>query len=419
MSKINENILIPRLKFPEFEIEGGWVIKKLGEICEVITKGTTPKSFSEFGIRFIKIEAFEENKIISQKCVFIDDDTHQKELKRSILKKHDILFAIAGTIGKVNIITEDLLPANTNQALAIIRLNKNENTHFILNMLKSEIMHSYINKCISVGAQPNLNLEQIGSFIFPYPLNHKEQQKIASCLSSLDTVITTESQKLEVLKNHKKGLLQNLFPQEGETVPKLRFKEFEKSGEWVENFLGEISDILMCKRIFAEETNENKGVPFFKIGTLGGIPDAYISRELFEEYKSKYNYPRKGEVLITCSGTVGKCLIFDGQDAYFQDSNIVWIDNSKMQVHNELLYYLLSNVNWNILNSTTITRIYGSDLRKLKIQYPKDTREQNMVASCLDSCDKIIKIQINKIEELKRHKKGMLQGLFPSCQEIN
>jgi type I restriction enzyme S subunit len=145
--------------------------------------------------------------------MFIDEDTHNKELKRSILKENDILFAIAGaTIGKVNIVKKEILPANTNQALAILRLKEKENNNFILQILKSQIMQVFVQKSISVGAQPNLNLEQMGSFSFAYPKNPKEQQKIASCLSSLDTLITAQTEKIEQLQLHKKGLMQGLFP---------------------------------------------------------------------------------------------------------------------------------------------------------------------------------------------------------------
>ena len=166
----------------------------------------------------------------------------------------------------------------------------------------------------------------------------KEQQKIADCLSSIDELIAAQNQKLDILKAHKKGLLQQLFPAEGETLPRLRFPEFRDASEWEEKKLGEIGDILMCKRIFAQETNDTEGVPFYKIGTLGSKPDAFISKNLFDEYKAKYNFPRKGEILITCSGTVGKCLPYDGNDAYYQDSNIVWIDNPSLVVRNEFLH---------------------------------------------------------------------------------
>src|SRR3546814_2451232 len=131
----------------------------------------------------------------------------------------------------------------------------------------------------------------------------------------------------------------------------------------------------MCKRVFASETNPLGGVPFYKIGTLGGVPGAYITKELFEDYRSRYSFPRVGEILITCSGTVGKCLRYDGSDAYFQDSNIVWIDYPAGAIGNDFLFALISNVDWSKLNSTTITRIYGPDLRGLSIKYPKDSAE--------------------------------------------
>ncbi len=196
-------------------------------------------------------------------------------------------------------------------------------------------------------------------------------------------------------------------------IPKLRFPEFCNAPEWEEKKLGEVSEVLMCKRIFASETNPNRGVPFYKIGTLGGVPDAFISKTLFEEYKSKYNFPRIGEILITCSGTIGKCLPYDGSEAYFQDSNIVWIDNSTLEVSNEFLLNILSNVNWSTLNSTTITRIYGPDLRGLGIKFPKSKREQKRIADCLCSLDDLIAAECRKLKALRQHKQGLIQQLFP------
>jgi type I restriction enzyme S subunit len=118
--------LQPKLRFPEFE--GNWELKQFKEITSLITKGTTPQNFSDNGINFIKIECLNGHIIDTSKCLFIDEKTHTKELKRSILKEDDLLFAIAGaTIGKCTIVTKDALPANTNQALAIIRLKEKEN----------------------------------------------------------------------------------------------------------------------------------------------------------------------------------------------------------------------------------------------------------------------------------------------------
>ena len=167
----------------------------------------------------------------------------------------------------------------------------------------------------------------------------------------------------------------------------------------------------MCKRILASQTNTEGGVPFYKIGTIGGLPDAYITKELFESYKEKYNYPYKGEVMITCAGTVGKCIIYDGQDAYFQDSNIVWINNPSLQIDNAFLYNLLKRVDWRKLNSTTIVRIYNDDLRNLKLYYPKK-EEQLKISKFFSLIDERITTQNKIIDKLESLIKGISSKLL-------
>ena len=167
----------------------------------------------------------------------------------------------------------------------------------------------------------------------------------------------------------------------------------------------------MCKRILASQTNAEGGIPFYKIGTIGGTPDAYISKELFDEYKEKYNYPHKGEVMITCAGTVGKCVIYDGKDAYYQDSNIVWIDNPSHNISNGFLCHLLSNVDWRKLNSTTIIRIYNDDLRNLKLNYPL-REEQQRISKLLSLLDERIATQNKIIDKLQSLIKGICNNYF-------
>ena len=188
-------------------------------------------------------------------------------------------------------------------------------------------------------------------------------------------------------------------------VPNLRFPEFQ--GEWEKCKLGDLCNVLMCKRILASQTNTEEGVPFYKIGTIGNAPDAYISKELFDDYKTKYNYPHKGEVMITCAGTVGKCVIYDGKDAYYQDSNIVWIDNPSQCISNSFLYHLLAKVDWRKLNSTTIIRIYNDDLRNLKLSYPQ-IEEQQKISRLLSFLDERIVTQNKIIEDLKKLKSAII-----------
>lgn len=179
-------------------------------------------------------------------------------------------------------------------------------------------------------------------------------------------------------------------------VPNLRFPFF--TTQWIKIKVGDYYDVQMCRRIFANQTKEFGDVPFYKIGTLGNNADAYISKELFEEYKRKYNYPIIGETLITCSGTVGRCVQFDGKPSYYQDSNIVWLRKKSDLIANNFLFRLIQQKDWSKLNTTTISRIYNADLLSLKFYIPASKKEQEKITSFLDLIDERIRTQ-NKIIE--------------------
>lgn len=188
-----------------------WEEVLLHELSEMITKGTTPPAFSsESGINFIKIESLTGRGIDNSKCMFISEELHTTELKRSILQKNDILFSIAGSLGKHGIVKKENLPANTNQALSIIRLKAKMNYQYILEFLGSVDVANYIISCKSVGAQPNLSLEQMRNMVIKLPCDN-EQQKIADFLSAFDEKIEVEKQILTILKDMKKGFLQQMF----------------------------------------------------------------------------------------------------------------------------------------------------------------------------------------------------------------
>lgn len=145
----------------------------------------------------------------------------------------------------------------------------------------------------------------------------------------------------------------------------------------------------MCKRILKNQTSDIGDIPFYKIGTFGKEPNAYISREIFDEYKSKYNYPKIGDILISASGTIGRTVVFDGQNSYFQDSNIVWIDNDESQALNKYLFYFYKVAKWEIAEGGTIRRLYNDNLKKTKIPLPP-LEEQQRIVDILDRFDTLV-----------------------------
>jgi type I restriction enzyme S subunit len=169
----------------------------------------------------------------------------------------------------------------------------------------------------------------------------------------------------------------------------LSFEEGEV--EW--KTLGWIGDVRMCKRIMKNQTSDSGDIPFFKIGTFGKEPDAYISRDVFEEYKERYSYPRVGEILISASGTIGRAVIFNGEDAYFQDSNIVWLENDESKVLNKYLFYFYQIASWNVSDGGVIKRLYNDNIKKTLIPIPfpndpeKSLAEQARVVEILDKFD--------------------------------
>lgn len=158
--------------------------------------------------------------------------------------------------------------------------------------------------------------------------------------------------------------------------------------EWRTIKLGDVGKISMCKRIMKSETSPNGEIPFYKIGTFGGQPNAFISRQTFEKYKSQYSFPKKGDILISAAGTIGRTVVYDGEPAYYQDSNIVWINNDETLVLNNYLHYVYQLSPWHISTGGTIARLYNDNIANAKINIPS-LKEQERIVSILDRFDKL------------------------------
>ena len=196
-------------------------------------------------------------------------------------------------------------------------------------------------------------------------------------------------------------------------VPELRFKGF--TDDWEQRKLGELGSVATNRRIFKDQTSENGEVPFFKIGTFGSKPDTFISRELFEEYKLKYPYPEIGDILISASGSIGRTVVYQGEDEYFQDSNIVWLKHDN-RLDNKFLKQFYSIVKWQGLEGSTIKRLYNKNILDTDISIPS-TIEQNKIGMFFEQLDNTIALHQRKLDLLKEQKKGYLQKMFPKNGE--
>ena len=188
--------------------------------------------------------------------------------------------------------------------------------------------------------------------------------------------------------------------------------------DWEVKRLGEIGEPCMCKRILKEQTSPTGDIPFYKIGTFGGIPDAYISRELFEQYKEQYNYPKKGTLLLSAAGTIGRVVVFDGKDSYFQDSNIVWIDNDETKVTNDFLFYCYSRMQWKTEEGGIVSRLYNANLKSTSFIAPKSLAEQERIAKALSDVDALISTTEKLIQKKKNIKQGAMQNLLTGKKRL-
>lgn len=191
-------------------------------------------------------------------------------------------------------------------------------------------------------------------------------------------------------------------------VPALRFKGF--TNDWEQHTLGDFGSVAMNKRIFKNQTTDKGDVPFFKISTFGKKADSFISNNLFEKYKEKYPYPQKGDLLISASGSIGRIVEYKGQKAYYQDSNIVWLNHNKELLNIYLkAYYQI--IHWHGIEGSTIKRLYNKNILATSIFVP-DKKEQYELGKLIKKAEKIISLQQRKLRLLKLLKKAIQQNIF-------
>ncbi len=286
------------------------------------------------------------------------------------------------------------------------------NSQFLVSYYDTTKWYKEVSKNAAEGARNHglLNISPVDFFntLLTIPISIGEQQKIGTFFKQLDHLIALHQRKLAVLKKLKRGYLQKMFPKQGKSIPVLRFAGFDQN--WEQRKLGDLGSVAMNKRIFKDETSDNGDVPFYKIGTFGSKPDAYISRELFEEYKAKYPYPEIGDILVSASGSIGRTVVYDGADEYFQDSNIVWLKHDE-RLDNKFLKQFYSMVKWHGLERSTIKRLYNKNILNTDIRVPSP-KEQAKVGEFFENLDHLITLHQRKLISLQKQKKSFLQKMF-------
>jgi len=200
-----------------------------------------------------------------------------------------------------------------------------------------------------------------------------------------------------------------------------KFKQTEVGmipSDWGETYLGNIGPVKMCKRVMKYQTSEKGDIPFYKIGTFGKSPDAYISKDLYHYLKNKYSFPQKGAVLISAAGTIGRTVVYDGKDAFFQDSNIVWLENDESVLTNQYLYYLYQVVEWKTENGGAVSRLYNDNFKITPIAIPSSKKEQQRIANALSDVDTLIANLEKLIAKKKNIKQGAMQQLLTGRKRL-
>lgn len=411
-TKMNQNKqkLVPELRFPEFKDDGEWKRLKFSEICKFVRGpfgGSLKKDiFVQSGYAVYE-QSHAIHKNFSSFRYYITEKKY-KELKRFSVLPNDIIMSCSGTMGKYAIIPKDSKEGVINQALLKLTVKENHNLRFVKSVLELPIIQENLLSQSAGGAIKNVvsvgQIKEMELYI-PQP---KEQQKIADCLSSIDDLITAESEKLESIKNHKKGLMQNLFPSEGKTTPNFRFPEFKDDGDWEIKPLEVVCDILNNKRQPISGSDRNSGdYPYYG---ASGIVD-YVDNYIFDE-----RLLLVGEDGAKWGSSERTAFIADGK---YWVNNHAHVLRTRSIADTMLEGYLVMIDLSPFVTGAAPPKLTLGKLKKIPIPVPKSPKEQQKIADCLSSIDDLITSQGQKIEALKTHKKGLMQQLFPNINEVS
>ncbi|MDB1747945.1 restriction endonuclease subunit S [Enterococcus avium] len=390
-------------------------MRKFSGVIEKLSGGASikPTDYLEDGIRTIPKGAVNATGIADLSgSKYISKDFFEKNITSHVHTNNLVtslrdLVPSAPNMGRIVRIEGDdeqfLMP----QGVYKLELLEGMDEDFLISFSNSDKYRKIISAEKKGSTQVHIRNGEFLNIDINLPSEH-EQNKIGDFFKSLNHTLALHQRKLDLLKRLKQAYLQKMFPKNGEKVPEIRFADFDEV--WEQRKLGELGSVAMNKRIFKEQTSDNGDVPFFKIGTFGSKADAFITHELFEEYKAKYPYPKIGDLLISASGSIGRVVEYTGKDEYFQDSNIVWLNHDD-RIENSFLKQFYTIVKWQGLEGSTIKRLYNKNILETKISIP-DSNEQQQIGFFFKQLDDIIALHREKNEAFKKMKTAFLSKMF-------
>ena len=415
--------LAPKLRFPEFRNTGEWLKRKLGSLGSFTGGGTPDKnnfSYWEGMNPWVSSSDISDDSIYEIKISRFISDQAIQETSTKIVPENSILLVSRVGVGKIAITRNKIC---TSQDFTNFTPDE-ANLVFLAYSLKT--MRDKFLSFNQGMAIKGFTKNDVSSLEVPLPVEPREQQKIADCLTTIDELINLESQKLDTLKRHKKGLMQQLFPAEGETVPRLRFPEFRDAGEWTECALGLLTTKIGSgiTPIGGDKNYKTEGCPFVRSQNIGWgeliLDDvAFIDEKTHQSFDS--TEIKMFDVLLNITGaSIGRSAVADSRIAGGNVNQHVCIIRVRQDKLSPALLnqFLISEHGQRQIDSFQAggnrQGLNFAQIRSFAVPLPPTEIEQGRIADHLSSLDELITTQTKKIESLKNHKKGLMQQLFPA-----
>lgn len=392
MNKKEKTTLVPKLRFPEFVSNGPIAFKNGNLIFEPISNKNHNSDLPVLAIT-------QEYGAIPRDQIDYNVSVTDKSLASyKVVEIGDFIISLRSFQGGIEYSN---FHGICSPAYIILRKKVDIVNHYYKHYFKSSRFIQDLNKDLEgIRDGKMVSYSQFSSILIPIP-DKKEQQKIADCLSSLDKLISAENEKFLTLKDHKKGLMQKIFPADGKSLPEWRFPQFRDCAEWEERKFGDICPSITSGK--SKKSTENGIYPLMgSTGQIGFCDTADYSGDLILIARVGAN---AGQV----NSFVGECGV--------SDNTLVLVVDAK-SINGSFLLNWFENFNINkLIFGSGQPLITSGQLKNIDMCVP-DLNEQQIIADCLSGIDDLVTAQAKKIETLKNHKKALIQGLFPFAQEV-